>query len=341
MFANAYFIFESFNYNLKMLMKLLFSAIILLLLSISLNAQTNCKELLAQKINFYDGDFEKTQLELATNFSQLTACGLDETDIVFFGQPPFLATLVIGWLNEDSEMVTYQKLLDEILKMKATPEYKESVTFYNDFITLRNKKINLANWEADSQILLSLVKDERAVNAIYQVIKENPDQFETYGDMMDEFNKLADSMISNKEPMVEETPFFTDAEIIDYDELLLTAQIWGKPLLIYFTAYADVNSRKMEEAFLYDSDIQEYLEANYFTVTLFVDNKKEVFKEFITKNEKTGKLMKTYGAFYSKIQEERFNNQSQPYFAIVSTEGKILKTQGFTLKKKEFKKFLK
>ncbi len=74
-------------------MKLLFSAIILLLLSISLNAQTNCKELLAQKINFYDGDFEKTQLELATNFSQLTACGLDETDIVFFWTATFFSNI--------------------------------------------------------------------------------------------------------------------------------------------------------------------------------------------------------------------------------------------------------
>ncbi|KAA5531726.1 thioredoxin domain-containing protein [Paenimyroides baculatum] len=321
-------------------MKLLFSVLFLLLSIISLKAQTDCKQLLAQKINLYD-DLEKTQLELTTNFSKLTDCGLDETDIVFFGQPPVLATLVIGWLNEDPETVTYQKLLDEILKMKATPEYKESVTFYNDFVSLRSKRIDLANWETDSQILLALVKDERAVNAIYQVIKEKPDEFETYGDMMDEFNKLADSMISNKEPLAEETPFLTDAEIIDYDELLLTAQIWGKPLLIYFTAYVDVNSRKMEEAFLNDSDIQEYLEANYYTVTLFVDEKKVVPKKYITKNAKTGKLMKTYGAFYNKIQEERFKNQSQPYFAIVSPDGKILKTQGFTLKKKEFKKFLK
>jgi len=321
-------------------MKLLLSAITLLLSSISLNAQTDCKELLTQKINLYD-DLEKTQLELTINFSKLTDCGLDETDIVFFGQPPFLATLVIGWLNEDSEMVTYQKLLDEVLKMKATPEYKETVTFYNDFVTLRSKKIDLANWETDSQILLKLVKDERAVDAIYQVIKEDPDQFETYGDMMDEFNKLADSMISIKEPVAEETPFFTDAEIIDYDELLLTAQIWGKPLLIYFTAYADVNSRKMEDAFLYDSDILDFFNANYYTVTLFVDEKKEVPEKYFTKNEKTGKLMKTYGAFYNKIQEEHFKNQTQPYFAIVSTDGKILKTHGFTLKKKEFKKFLK
>ena len=321
-------------------MKLLFSTLFLLFSTISLKAQTDCTQLLAQKINLYD-DLEKTQLELATNFSKLTDCGLDETDIVFLGQPPFLATLVIGWLNEDPEMVTYQKLLDEVLKMKATSEYKESVTFYNDFITLRSKKIDLANWEADSQILLRLVKDERAVDAIYQVIKEDPDQFETYGEMIDEFNKLADSMINDEEPLTEETPFFTDAEIIDYDELLLTAQIWGKPLLIYFTAYADVNSRKMEDAFLYDSDILDFLNANYYTVTLFVDDKKEVPEKYITKNEKTGKLMKTYGAFYMKIQEERFKNQSQPYFAIVSTDGKILKTQGFTLKKKEFQKFLK
>ena len=80
---------------------------------------------------------------------------------------------------------------------------------------------------------------------------------------------------------------------------------------------------------------------NYFTVTLFVDNKKEVPKEYIIQNSKTGKTMKTYGAFYSKLQEEHFKNQSQPYFAIVFIDGKILRTQGFTMKKKEFKKFLK
>src|SRR5690606_12573406 len=234
-------LFKGLKYNVLKLMNLLFTILFLLISTFSLKAQTDCKELLAQKINIYD-DLEKTQSELTTNFYKLTDCGLDEADIVFFGQPPFLATLVIDWLSEDPEMVTYQKLLDEVLKMKATPEYKESVTFYNDFVTLRNKKIDLANWETDSKILLTLVKDERAVDAIYQVIKENPDEFETYGDMMDEFNKLADSMISIKEPLAEETPFFTDAEIIDYDELLLTAQIWGKPLLIYFTAYGDVNS---------------------------------------------------------------------------------------------------
>ena len=322
-------------------MKLLFSAITLFLSAISLNAQTDCETLLAQKINLHDEDFETMQQELVSNFSKLTDCGLDETDIVFLGQPPFLATLVIGWLNEDPERVTYQKLLDKILEMKATPEYKESVSFYNDFVALRNKKIDLASWETDSLILLRLVKNERAVEAIYQVIKENPEQFETYGDMMDEFNKLADSMTSNKEPLAEEPPFFTDAEIIDYDELLLSAQIWDKPLLIYFTAYGDVNSRKMEDAFLYDSDIQEYLEANYFTVTLFVDHKKEVPKEYITTNAKTGKVMNTYGAFYSKLQEERFKNQNQPFFVIINKEGKVLKTQGYTLKKKAFQKFLK
>lgn len=341
MFASEYFILKTFNYNLKMLMKLLFSAITLFLSAISLNAQTDCETLLAQKINLHDEDFETMQQELVTNFSKLTDCGLDETDIVFLGQPPFLSTLVIGWLNEDPERVTYQKLLDEILEMKATPEYKESVSFYNDFVTLRNKKIDLASWETDSQILLRLVKNERAVEAIYQVIKENPDQFETYGDMIDEFNKLADSMINTEEPIPGEPNFYIDDEMLDYEEMLQNAIAAEKPLLIYFTAYSDVNSRKMEDAFLYDSDIQEYLEANYFTVTLFVDHKKEVPKEYIVKNPKTGKLMNTYGAFYSKLQEERFKNQSQPFFVIINKEGKVLKTQGYTLKKKAFQKFLK
>lgn len=83
---------KSFNYYVKMLIKLLFSTITLLLSSISLNAQTDCKDLLAHKINLFD-DLEKTQLELTTNFSKLTYCGLDQTDIVFFWTASFFSNI--------------------------------------------------------------------------------------------------------------------------------------------------------------------------------------------------------------------------------------------------------
>ena len=126
----------------------------LFLSTICLKAQTDCSKLLAQKINLQGEDFEKMQFELVTNFSKLTDCGLDETDIVFFGQPPLLSALVLGWINDDPEKVTYQRLLDEILKMKATPEYNESIKFYNDFQLLRSKKIDLSNWDTDSKLLL-------------------------------------------------------------------------------------------------------------------------------------------------------------------------------------------
>ena len=321
-------------------MKLLISTLTLLFSTIYLNAQTDCSKLLAQKINLQEKDYEKTQLELVTNFSKLTDCGLDEVDIVFFGQPPVLSALVLGWMNDDPEKVTYQRLFDEVLKMKATPEYSESVKFYNDFLLLRSKKIDLENWEADSKLLLQLVKDERLVNSIYHVIEQNPSQYDTYGSMMDDFNRIADSMIDDKEPVEGLPDFFKDVELINYDEMLEKAKDSGKPLLIYFTTYADVNSRKMEDAFLYDNDIQEYIESEFHTVTLFVDSRKEVPKESIVTNQKTGKTMKTYGAFYSKIQEEQFNENRQPFFVIVNNKGKVLKTHGFTLDKKEFQNFL-
>lgn len=98
---------------------------------------------------------------------------------------------------------------------------------------------------------------------------------------------------------------------------------------------------KWKMLFLYDNDIQEYIESNYYSITLLVDSKNEISEEYKTTDPKNGKTMKTYGAFYSKLQEEHFKNQSQPYFAIVFIDGKILRTQGFTMKKKEFKKFLK
>ncbi|UUV21588.1 thioredoxin family protein [Paenimyroides aestuarii] len=308
-------------------------------MTFNLPAQTDCSKLLAQKIMLHD-DFEKTQLELITNFSKLSACGLDDEDVNFLKQPPLTASIVIKLLNDDPDTVTYQKLMDEILKVRATPEYKESVKLYNDLLMLQSKHINLSDWDSDRKLLLKLFKDENLVHAIYQIIKENPNRYETYGHMMNDLNRIAEA-VSKSEVLNEELPdFFKDSELINYKEMLQMAKKTGKPLLIYFSAYADVNSRRMEDAFLFDIDIQAFIVSNYHSITLFVDSKKNVPKESILYNQKNGKAMKTYGAFYIKLQKEVFNENRQPFFVIVDSEGKILKTQGFTTDKNEFQKFL-
>lgn len=320
--------------------------ILLLLVSVSFKsiAQTNCEELLAQKINLKGEDFEQMQEELVTNFSKLADCGLEKEDVTYIGQPQLLSALVIGWLNDDPETITYKKLLDTALKMKNTPEYSENVKFYNNFLLLRNKKVDLENWVNDSKLILQLVKSEYLVNAIYNFIEEAPNQYSTYGEMMDDLNNQWNAIDNNTHQADDLTgaiDIFDDAEIINYHELLEEAKAAGKPLLIYFTSYADVNSRKMEEAFLYDDDIQQLLKTTFYTVTLFVDSKKEVPKDYITINPKTGKEMKTYGAFYIKIQQEQFEKNYQPFFVIVNKKGKVVKTKGFTLSKEEFLNFLK
>ncbi len=324
-------------------MKQLIYTLLFLLSTIYLNAQTDCSKLLAQKINLQDEDFEKIQFELTTNFSKLSGCGLDEEDVTFLGQPMLLVTLVLEWVNDDPETVTYQKLLNEVLKIKATPEYRESMELYNDFLLLRSKKIDLNNWATDSKLLLKIMKDERLVSAIYQLLRENPDRYETFDDMISDFNRIVDSdTITDTKVQDEDLPnFFKDAELINYHEILKLSNKSGKPLLIYFTAYADVNSRKMEDAFLLDSDVQALIDSNYYAITLFVDSKKSVPKESIIINPKNGEKMRTFGAFYIKIQEEQFKENRQPFFVIVNEEGKILKTHGFTLNKNEFQQFLK
>lgn len=320
--------------------------ILLLLVSVSFKsvAQTNCEKLLAQKINLKGEDFEKMQQELVANFAKLADCGLEKEDVTYVGQPQLLSALVIGWLNDDPETITYQKLLDTTLKMKDTPEYSKNVKFYNDFLLLRSKRVDLENWDTDSKLILQLVKNEYLVNAIYNFIEEAPNQYSTYGEMMDDLNNQLNAIDNNThqaDDLTDAIDIFVDAEMMNYHELLEKAKEAGKPLLIYFTSYADVNSRKMEEAFLYDDDIQQLLKTAFYTVPLFVDSKKEVSKDYITINPKTGKEMKTYGAFYIKMQQEQFGKNYQPFFVIVNKNGKVVKTRDFTLSKEEFLKFLK
>ncbi|HEY0976449.1 MAG TPA: cytochrome c biogenesis protein CcdA, partial [Flavobacteriales bacterium] len=129
----------------------------------------------------------------------------------------------------------------------------------------------------------------------------------------------------------------------DLEEALAYAKEVGKPVMVDFTGWACVSCRKMEEHVWPVKEVKDKLE-NYVLVSLYVDDKRELPKEqqhvYTTCTGKQKQIL-TLGNKWSTVQLETFVISSQPYYALLSPEGKLLTDPvGYTPNVKEYSDFL-
>lgn len=131
--------------------------------------------------------------------------------------------------------------------------------------------------------------------------------------------------------------------INDYDKAIALAKQQNKPLLIDFTGWACVNCRRMEENVWTESEISKLITDNYILVSLYVDDKKKlpVEKRFthITADG-IQRDIKTIGDLWTTFQLESFKVTSQPLYAIVSPDEKLLNNPVGYRESKEYKQWL-
>ncbi len=130
----------------------------------------------------------------------------------------------------------------------------------------------------------------------------------------------------------------------DYDEALALAKKEGKPLLIDFTGWACVNCRRMEENVWTNEKVATMMKNDFVVVSLYVDERKMLpTADQIMFTTKTGasKKIVTVGDRWATFQSENFNAVTQPQYAIVHPDEKILtKTKSYTPNPAEFAKWL-
>jgi thiol:disulfide interchange protein DsbD len=137
------------------------------------------------------------------------------------------------------------------------------------------------------------------------------------------------------------------AEYMDFDEALAEAQKEGKPLLLDFTGWACVNCRKMEESVWTVESIKQRLEEDFILVSLYVDDKVKLPEEqqgifeYQVGGETKKKKIKTIGNKWATFQTQVFNNNSQPYYVMLSPDGYLLGNPvGYTPSVDEYSDFL-
>jgi len=130
----------------------------------------------------------------------------------------------------------------------------------------------------------------------------------------------------------------------DFDQAISLAKKENKPVLIDFTGWACVNCRRMEENVWTDPVVSKMMKNDFVVVSLYVDERSVLpaaQQITYTTKDSAQKRIITVGDKWATFQSENFNAVSQPQYAIVSPDEKILtKTKGYTPKQEEFANWL-
>ena len=131
----------------------------------------------------------------------------------------------------------------------------------------------------------------------------------------------------------------------DYEEAIQLAKKENKPVLIDFTGWACVNCRRMEENVWIDEAVTGLMKNEFIVVSLYVDERRKLpaaQQTTYNTNTRAEKRIITVGDKWATFQSENFNAVSQPQYAIISPDEKVLtKTKGYTPNADEFAEWLK
>ncbi|WP_422360651.1 thioredoxin family protein [Reichenbachiella sp.] len=110
----------------------------------------------------------------------------------------------------------------------------------------------------------------------------------------------------------------------DYDQALACAKEQNKPLFIDFTGHGCVNCREMEARVWSDPQVLKRLKEDFVVVALYVDDKTELPESAWYKSTYDGKIKKSIGKQNADFQITQFNNNAQPYYVILDTNGELI-----------------
>ena len=110
----------------------------------------------------------------------------------------------------------------------------------------------------------------------------------------------------------------------DYKQALAYSAKVNKPVFIDFTGHGCVNCREMEARVWSDPAVLSRLQNDYVVVALYVDDKTELPERDWYTSTYDGKVKKTIGAQNADLQITKYNNNAQPHYCLVNSDGKLL-----------------
>jgi thiol:disulfide interchange protein DsbD len=113
----------------------------------------------------------------------------------------------------------------------------------------------------------------------------------------------------------------------DYEQALQLARTQGKPILIDFTGWACVNCRRMEEKVWPDPRVEQLMREEFVVLSLYVDERKKLpltEQQVVSMPDGSTRTLLTVGDKWAHFQIKYFGATSQPQYAMITADEKIL-----------------
>lgn len=302
--------------------KIISAFLLFSLTSCGQQSKFNCKKTLNKTPYFVRHSVAEPSDSLQMDFEILKYCGkLDSIDSELL-TGPMLGSIMIQHLTNE-KVITYNTILNSIGAFKKTDNYQ---TFREAIIaskTLESKIAASAEFENDKELLIKAGLPQSDLDGFKTFIQSNVSQKMAYKEAFTKYSSTKQSSLPTPTEKIEFNKF------VDIESAIKTGKENGKRVLLYFSCYACVNARKVEDRILTDNQIKSLLAEKFNYFIAFVDDRSE-----------DNKTNSTVGEKFIKLQADNFRTNYQPYFCIIDKNGKVLSEIGYTNKTEEFIEFL-
>lgn len=305
---------------------------ILIFISTSCSATNECEKLLSEKINTQT--VPKDIEEFTEKVKLLIECEFDPIDQeVLFGNDE--DGMIIKYLfqvfeeiNKNSSpttSVTFKDIKQLIEELTESEDYKigrQIVIAQNQII---DKPAKISTWEEDYNLLVQMNLTESDIAQIKKIIKENEDKNWTYYEVLQELMAYYETNNTMECPIPSYHDWFHLPHNLDgYFELsegMECSGISNMPVLLYFTGHGSVESREFEAFVMSDPEILKLLKQKYVITNLYVDDRSKALPQYQIYSKQSNDTITQIGNINQYYQQELFNEDTQPAFYIIDSEG--------------------
>ena len=310
------------------------------------NAQVNCKQLLKKKLSLEDIEPNKVE-GIFKDFAQLSECGLDSMALEIISTPPLFATLILP-LASSNKITTYQDIFNIVMEFQNSSEFPLLRRSHHASKILKSKSVDLNDWVSAQELLLQIPLDSNEVQRFHSYLKDNLSNDNSYFEAWSLFKNFEHEQLEKTTGTARENVKINTKrknEILSdkyyymaLPEILKEAERINRNVVIYFTGWGHVDSRKLEVSLFNDMQINELLFDKFMFVTLYTDDKTKI-ENSPNQNEDKGTNM-TVGKRGEKIQLHYLGSEKIPAFILLNTRGELTRSLSKNINKETLRSFL-
>jgi hypothetical protein len=307
----------------------------LLTFSACVQSKKDCDEIRVDKPHFANYKAGKMDSLISLDLEVVGNCiEFDSTDKRILN-PQALAVQMILLTNENKE-INYGNIIDYIEEFKSTEQYQKGKLAFEFTLKYENKIVDKADSILIRQNFQNMGFSDSDLKEIITVVYSDQNSNLTYKEAFAEFIQSKEPKKKTKLAQPSDLLFGHFKEIESLNQLKQKGL--AKPTLLYFTGWADINGRKMEEAFFNDRKIQDLFD-QYDCFLGYADDRSAIEPE--QQKQFPNVLMKTKGQFINEIEKSLFPKAYQPVILIVNSNFNTVDSYSYNKDKEDFIEFLK